>query len=224
MSIRVNQESGTPFVLPLTRVDVIYTQRGGEGGDSSITLLQDMLVLAADMETSRSPDQPAKISQTVTLAVKPDEAQKLALATARGELRLTLRRSDDKETPQTRKTTPRDVDRGSTDGEPEGPGGVAAEDKSTGPKPTLTIPEPVAEKKSEPEEKKEPTIESDPDLFWVQEVWNGEGLTKVIRKKSGSGEGAVKVEKSDSRGTAETPRKPETKSTDKPQEIKVDKE
>jgi len=224
MSIRVNQESGNAgFVLPLTRVDVVYTQRGGEAGDSSITLLQDMLVPAADMETSRSPDQPAKVSQTVTLAVKPEEAQKLALAAARGDLRLVLRRPDDKETPQTRKTTPRDVDRGAGDSDPESADGMAAEDKGPNGKPAITVPsEPVAEKKTEPEEKKEPTLESDPELFWVQEIWNGEALTKVIRKKGGSKETDVKVEKSDPLGIPKSLRKPEANSTDKTQEIKVD--
>jgi pilus assembly protein CpaB len=90
VAIKVNAESLVGgFVLPGSHVDVISTTRGGEA--QSQIILQDMLVLAVDTNYVRDANQQTILGSTVTLAAKPEEATKLALAGALGELKLTLR-------------------------------------------------------------------------------------------------------------------------------------
>jgi len=88
------------FILPGSRVDVISTVRR-EKDIISQTILQKVLVLAVDTLTQRNGDKTTTIlGNTVTLAVTPEDAQKLSLAATRGELRLTLRPlGDDKKVP-----------------------------------------------------------------------------------------------------------------------------
>jgi hypothetical protein len=54
-----------------------------------------MLVLAVDTQANRDNQTTSIIGSTVTLAATPEEAQRLSLAAAMGELRLTLRTPDD---------------------------------------------------------------------------------------------------------------------------------
>jgi pilus assembly protein CpaB len=90
VAIKVNAESLVGgFVLPGSHVDVISTTRGQEA--QSQIILQDMLVLAVDANAVRDPNTQNILGSTVTLAAKPEEATKLALASALGELKLTLR-------------------------------------------------------------------------------------------------------------------------------------
>ena len=81
------------FVQPGSKVDVITTERGGNGKSKASILLRDMLVVAVDIQ-----DRPAENGQvakatlnSVSLAVTPRQATMLALAETRGELRLLLR-------------------------------------------------------------------------------------------------------------------------------------
>jgi pilus assembly protein CpaB len=98
VAIKVNPESlAGGFVLPKTRVDVLFTLRGGPTEALTKVILQDMLVLAVDMVSQRDPQQPTMLGNTVTLAAKPEEASRLALAGQLGELRLTLRALGDNE-------------------------------------------------------------------------------------------------------------------------------
>src|SRR5260370_25238506 len=84
------------FVLPNSKVDVVWTFRTTNNESGCLTILQDILVLAVDTQSQRNPDNPQTIlAATVTLALKPEDAQKLALATNNGELRLTLRNVQD---------------------------------------------------------------------------------------------------------------------------------
>jgi pilus assembly protein CpaB len=96
VAIKVNPESLVGgFVLPGTRVDVISTIRRGENESESKTILQDMLVLAVDTKNNKEEGTNSILGQTVTLAVKPEEAQQISLASAIGELRLALRAAGD---------------------------------------------------------------------------------------------------------------------------------
>jgi pilus assembly protein CpaB len=81
------------FVLPGTRVDVACTMRGAEA--SSALILQHMLVLAVDTTDTRVAETKVIIGQTVTLAVSPEEALRLTLASSLGELRLLLKSAGD---------------------------------------------------------------------------------------------------------------------------------
>jgi pilus assembly protein CpaB len=92
VAIRVNAESvAGGFVLPQSRVDVISTVKAGEGSITR-TILQDMLVLAVDMKSGRNQDDPnAMVAQTVTLAARPEEVERIRVAGGVGELSLSLR-------------------------------------------------------------------------------------------------------------------------------------
>src|SRR5579883_1196292 len=96
IAIKVNAESlAGGFVLPGYRVDVVSTTRGNPHESTSRIILQNMLVLAVDMVAQRDHQTTARLGSTVTLAATPEEAQRLSLASALGELRLTLRSPED---------------------------------------------------------------------------------------------------------------------------------
>jgi pilus assembly protein CpaB len=98
LAIRVTPESlAGGFVIPGSRVDVIATLR--EGRTRTRTIMQNMLVLAIDMASNRNPDSTAMLGSTATLAVRPEEAQRLHLASALGDLRLALRPVGEKDEP-----------------------------------------------------------------------------------------------------------------------------
>src|SRR5262249_29246805 len=80
------------FILPGSRVDVLWTYRTTNSHVGALTILQNQLVLAVDTTAARNPESPQTIlGATVTLAVKPEDAQKLSLAAVNGELKLSLR-------------------------------------------------------------------------------------------------------------------------------------
>ena len=83
------QKSG--FVLPNSRVDVLATmaRKPGESKESR-TVIQDVTVLAADQTVEMKDNKPVTLT-TVTLALSPPEAERLALAQNEGKLMLTLR-------------------------------------------------------------------------------------------------------------------------------------
>ena len=93
ISIRVNEVIGVAgFVGPGARVDVIATLRNGQDSTARV-LVSNVLVLTAGTRS----DQDATIdikpgpSTVVTLAVTPEQAQRIALAQVEGQLTLTLR-------------------------------------------------------------------------------------------------------------------------------------
>lgn len=95
VSVRVSDISSVGgFVQPGTRVDVLMTGNpGGSAEPQTITVLKNVAVLANGMNMDRSivrgdSQQNAPI---ITLAVSPDDAQRLALATAQGRIQLALR-------------------------------------------------------------------------------------------------------------------------------------
>jgi pilus assembly protein CpaB len=96
IALKVNAESlAGGFVLPGYRVDVVSTMRGGAAESVSKIILQNMLVLAVDTNATRDPNSSSMLGSTVTLAATPEEAMRLSLASAMGEMRLTLRTPDD---------------------------------------------------------------------------------------------------------------------------------
>ena len=93
MTLRVNDVSGAAgFVLPGDRVDVIVTVQDGKDLRDSISniLLQNVRVLAIDQLADES-QEGAIVAKAATLEVKPDDAQRIALASTVGELTLSLR-------------------------------------------------------------------------------------------------------------------------------------
>jgi pilus assembly protein CpaB len=95
IALKVSPESIVGgLVLPHSRVDVIATVKQGDQTYSHV-ILQNMLVLASDMTTHRDPDKQGMLANTVTLAARPEDAEKLRLAGAIGELSLMLRGAND---------------------------------------------------------------------------------------------------------------------------------
>jgi pilus assembly protein CpaB len=84
------------FVLPHTRVDVLVAISGGEGskGEFSKVVLQNVEVLAVAQEVEQKKDEPTVV-KVVTLLVSPQEAERLALASHAGSLRLAMRNYND---------------------------------------------------------------------------------------------------------------------------------
>jgi pilus assembly protein CpaB len=95
VSVRVSDISSVGgFVQPGTRVDVLMTGNpGGTGEPQTITVLKNVAVLANGMNLDRSivRGESQQNAPIITLAVSPDDAQKLALATAQGRIQLALR-------------------------------------------------------------------------------------------------------------------------------------
>jgi pilus assembly protein CpaB len=98
MAVKVDDEIGVAgFVKPNDRVDVFVTvdaQSGNSGEQGSITklVLANTPVLAIGSELVRTgKDEAAQAVSVITLEVSPAEAEKLALASGRGRIRLGLR-------------------------------------------------------------------------------------------------------------------------------------
>jgi pilus assembly protein CpaB len=105
ITVAVDQVSGVSgFVLPDSRVDVIVTVDPPGGSKQSRTILQDMRVLAVGQIIDQREGKPVTVP-TVTLAVTPDEAERMAMASTEGRLQLALRKFGDQEEVQTRGVT-----------------------------------------------------------------------------------------------------------------------
>ncbi len=88
VALKINTDPAVGgFVLPGSRVDVFCTERTRTGTTSRV-ILEDVLVVA--VETTAPRDRPV-LGITVTLAARPADVTKLALAASAGELRLVLR-------------------------------------------------------------------------------------------------------------------------------------
>lgn len=88
------QKSG--FLLPNSRVDVLVTMSrdGVGGGKESRVVLQDVTVLAADQTVETKDNRPVTMT-TVTLALTPAEAERLALAQNEGKVNMAIRSMGD---------------------------------------------------------------------------------------------------------------------------------
>lgn len=93
VSIKVDEavrESG--FVMPNSRVDVLVSMAKAPGSQERIAkvILQDVLVLAAGQAVEMRENKPVTVT-TVTLALTPEQAERLAVAQAEGRLTLATR-------------------------------------------------------------------------------------------------------------------------------------
>jgi pilus assembly protein CpaB len=97
LSIRVNDViSVAGYVVPGTRVDVLVTVSGQQATGNepmSRTVVSNLLVLTAGTryDTEKSKDGKPQPVAVVTLAVVPEDAEKIALAQNQGTLSLALR-------------------------------------------------------------------------------------------------------------------------------------
>ena len=105
VSVRVNEVIGVAgYVLPGTRVDVLTTQNPTNQPQdvTSKVILSNVQVLTAGTRLEQDQDKQKPIQVTVvTLAVFPDQAERLALASTEGKIQLALRNPLDQTAPQT---------------------------------------------------------------------------------------------------------------------------
>jgi pilus assembly protein CpaB len=107
VSIKVDdaiRESG--FVLPNSHVDVLVSMPKRPMSPERIAkvILQDVLVLAAGQTVEMRDNKPITVT-TVTLALSPEEAERLALAQTEGRLTIATRNLRDNRTVETRGIT-----------------------------------------------------------------------------------------------------------------------
>jgi pilus assembly protein CpaB len=101
MTVRVNDVIGVAgFALPGNYVDVMVNaqiegHKGEPASPVSMTVLEQVLVLAVAQEASRDDTKP-KVVSAVTLELSPEDAEKLDLARSVGALSLVLRNQLDK--------------------------------------------------------------------------------------------------------------------------------
>jgi pilus assembly protein CpaB len=105
VSVRVNEVIGVAgYVLPGTRVDVLATASPTSNNNDMITkvVLQNITVLTAGTRLEQDDKQGKPVQVTVvTMAVTPEQAEKLALASTEGKIQLALRNPLDTSTPET---------------------------------------------------------------------------------------------------------------------------
>jgi Flp pilus assembly protein CpaB len=82
---------------PGSRVDIIWNFRGRDTkGSFTKTLLEDVLVLAADQQDTRGEGGRAMPASVVTVALNPADANMVDVAMAHGNVRLVLRKQGEK--------------------------------------------------------------------------------------------------------------------------------
>jgi pilus assembly protein CpaB len=99
------RESG--FLLPSSRVDVLVSMPRAPGSQEKIAkvILQDVTVLAAGQTVELKDNKPVT-NTTVTLALTPQQAERLAVALAEGKLMLVQRNLRDTQVVRTAGATP----------------------------------------------------------------------------------------------------------------------
>ncbi len=85
------------LLRPGDRVDVLFTANQSEQPGSTVTLLQNLLVLSVGGSIVKTTEAQSKLSRggTVTLSASVEDAQVLTQAKERGRLSLTVRNADD---------------------------------------------------------------------------------------------------------------------------------
>jgi pilus assembly protein CpaB len=93
VSVRVNDVvSVAGFVQPGAHVDVLSTGNETTGNErQTTTVLENVLVLAVGKSLDRNVSADVQTAPVITLAVSPDDAQKLALVSQEGRIQLSLR-------------------------------------------------------------------------------------------------------------------------------------
>lgn len=111
MSVRINDVAGIAgLIQPNSRVDVLVTiQDPGSNKQVAKLFMENMRVLAIGTDIQRDAAGKPKTAPTVTLAVTPVEAERLAVAMNQGSIQLVLRGYGDPDSVKTRGATSVDV-------------------------------------------------------------------------------------------------------------------
>jgi pilus assembly protein CpaB len=105
ISLRSDEVVGVAgFLLPGTHVDVLVTLHTNASNSTSSTpdtvtstVLQDVEVLAAGQKTDPDPEGKATTATVVTLLVKPEDAERVVMASSQGTVHFVLRNGVDKQ-------------------------------------------------------------------------------------------------------------------------------
>ena len=99
ISVRSDEVVGVAgFLLPGTHVDVLMTYHSTIAPEpQTLTVLQDVVVLAAGQQIQPQTDGKPISVNVVTLLLKPEDAEKLVLATSLGGIYFVLRNGADEE-------------------------------------------------------------------------------------------------------------------------------
>ena len=99
LSLRTDEIVGVAgFLLPGTHVDVLVTLRTTNTPEPiTTTVLQDVEILAAGQKTAPDPEGKATTATVVTLLVKPEDAERVVLASSQGSVHFVLRNGDDRQ-------------------------------------------------------------------------------------------------------------------------------
>lgn len=130
------RESG--FLLPDSRVDVLVSMPRAPGSNEKIAkvILQDVTVLAAGQTVEIKDNKPVT-NTTVTMALTPQQAERLAVAQAEGKLMLVQRNLRDTNVVRTPGATPSSL---LSDAASEAPKPVAGAKAVVAPRPALPLP------------------------------------------------------------------------------------
>jgi pilus assembly protein CpaB len=111
MAVRINDIGGVSgLIQPNSRVDVMVTTTDVNSGKQVAKLfMENMRVLSVGTEIQRDPQGRATSATTATLAVTPDEAERLAIAMNAGSIQLVLRGYGDPAAIATRGASTSDV-------------------------------------------------------------------------------------------------------------------
>ncbi len=111
MAVRINDVAGISGLLqPNSRVDVLVTIRDNDSDRQVAKLfMSNMLVLSVGTEVQRDAQGRPNNATTVTLAVTPEEAERLAIAMNTGSIQLVLRGYGDPDSVRTKGANSGDV-------------------------------------------------------------------------------------------------------------------
>ncbi|MCC7178314.1 MAG: Flp pilus assembly protein CpaB [Acidobacteria bacterium] len=106
ISVKVNEVIGVAgFVVPGTRVDVVVTLAKREESVSRVVVTNvQVLTAGTRYDQDQAKDGKPVPSTVVTLLVTPEDAERIALASAEGQIMLTLRNPLDTEATETKGT------------------------------------------------------------------------------------------------------------------------
>ncbi|HEX6183991.1 MAG TPA: Flp pilus assembly protein CpaB [Pyrinomonadaceae bacterium] len=148
MTVKVDDVIGVAgFLQPGTMVDVltVIEQPGqmSSGNPISKIVLQNVKVLASGQNLDKPKDErEADAVKAVTLQVTPDQAEKLALASTEGKLRLVLRNGIDQDDEQTQGADKKSLLTGERATPPPPPGSLKSEQTQQQPAPVRRAPRP----------------------------------------------------------------------------------
>jgi pilus assembly protein CpaB len=99
ISVRSDEVVGVAgFMQPGTHVDVLLTYHSDKSPEPrTATVLQDVVILAAGQQIHPDPDSKPTSVTVVTLLLKPEDAERVVLATSLGAIHFVLRNGSDRE-------------------------------------------------------------------------------------------------------------------------------